>query len=305
MADHLRNGPLPVKDLADAVGVLPRPLYRTLRALASVGVFARESDGRFRLNPLADLLRADGPDSMWAMAVMFGEEQDRCWGDLLETLRTGAPAFERLYGRPVFAYLGEHPEQARVFDTAMAGFSRRGLQALLDAYDLSDVGTLADVGGGTGTNLAGILGHYRAMRGLLFDQPQVVARARLHLKAAGVADRCAVIAGNFFETIPGGAEAYLMRHILHDWDDAQAGRILDNLRRVMTARGRLLVVEVVLPDGDGQPFGKWLDLHMQVVLGSQERTETEYRQLFAAHGFRLNRVVPTADDYSVIEAVPV
>jgi hypothetical protein len=238
------------------------------------------------------------------MAVMLGEEQDRCWGDLLESVRTGAPAFERLYGQPYFSYLGEHPEQASVFDAAMSEFSRRGLQALLDACDLSSVGTLADVGGGNGTNLAGILRHYPTLRGLLFDLPHVVARARPFLEAAGVAGRCTVAGGDFFATAPGGADAYLLRHILHDWDDARAGRILDNLRRVMPAGARLLVVEIVLPDGDGQAFGNLMDLHMLVLAGGRERTEAEYRQLFAAHGFRLARVVPTEGDYSVIEAVP-
>jgi hypothetical protein len=291
--------------LAAATGVASGPLYRVLRALAGVGVFAQQADGRFRLNPLAELLGEGGPDSLRALAVMIGEEQDRCWDDLFETVRTGEPAFDRLYGQPIFDYLGEHPEQAKIFDAAMTGFSGRAMRGMLDAYDLSGIATLADIGGGLGTNLTAALGRYPAMRGLLFDQPHVVERARSRLEAAGVAGRCTVEGGDFFEAVPPGADAYLLGHILHDWDDAKAGLILDNLRRAMPAKARLLAVEYVLPEGDGVSFGKLLDLHMMVVLGGLERTEAEYRRLFADHGFRLNRVVPTAGDISVVEGVPV
>ena len=310
IADHLAAGPRSAGEIADTVGVAPRPLYRLLRALADAGVFAQQADGRFRLNPAAELLREDGADSMWAVAIMLGEEQDRCWGDLLETLRTGEPAFERLFGRPIFDYLAEHPEQARIFDAAMTGFSGRETRAILDAYDLSGVGTLADIGGGAGSKLAGILGRYPTLRGLLFDLPHVVERARPMLEAAGLSERCDVQGGDFFERAPAGADVYMLGHIIHDWDDARAGRILDNLRRAMSSGARLLLVEYVLPDvgatssGDGASTGKWLDLHMMVAAGGLERTEAEYRRLFAAHGFRLTRVVPTAGDVSVIEGVP-
>jgi hypothetical protein len=304
IADHLKDGARPARELAAAAGVEPGPLYRLLRALAGVGVFAQQADGRFCLNPLAEPLRAGGTESLRALAVMIGEEHDRCWDDLFETVRTGETAFDRLYGRPYFAYLGEHPEQAEIFDAAMTGFSGRAMHAMLDAYDLSGVKTLADVGGGLGTNLASALGRYPAMRGLLFDQPHVVARARPVLEAAGVADRCMVEGGDFFEAGPSGADAYLLGHILHDWDDARAGLILDTLRRAMPSWARLLLVEYVLPEGDGASFGKLLDLHMMVLLGGLERTEAEYRRLFAAHGFRLTCVVPTAGDVSVVEGRP-
>jgi hypothetical protein len=304
IADLLADGPRSAEELATTAGVAPRPLYRLLRALAGVGAFAWEADGRFGLNPLAELLREGGPDSLRALAVMIGEEQDRCWDDLLETVRTGETAFDRLYGRPVFDYLCEHPEQAKIFDAAMTGFSGRAMRAVLDAYDLSGVGTLADGGGGLGTNLAAALRRYPAMRGVLFDWPHVVERARPRLKAAGLADRCAVVGGDFFETAPRGADAYLLGHIIHDWDDAKAGLILDNLRRAMPPMAKLLLVEYVLPEDDGGSFGKLLDVHMMAVTGGLERTEAEYRRLFAAHGFRLTRVVPTAADTSVVEGVP-
>jgi len=304
VADRLADGPRSAEDLAAEADVAPRPLYRVLRALASVGIFAEEADGRFRLDPLAELLRQDGPESLWAFAVTVGEEMYRSWDGVLETVRTGETAFERIYGRPFFDYLGEHPEQARIFDAAMVDYSSRAMEEMLDAYDLSGVETLADVGGGLGSNLARALGRYPAMRGVLFDLPAVVERARPRLEAAGVAGRCALEVGSFFETAPGGADAYLLGSILHDWDDAKAGRILANLRRAIPAGSRLLLLEHVLPLGDGLPFGKLLDLHMMLVLGGHERTEAEFRQLFAAHGFRLTRVVPTAGDFSVVEGVP-
>ena len=304
IADRLADGPRWAEELAATAGVAPRALYRVLRALAGVGVFAQEADGQFRLNPLAEPLREGGPESLRALAVMIGEEQDRCWDDLLETVRTGETAFDRLYGRPLFAYLSERPEQAKIFDAAMSGFSGRAMQAVLDVYDLSGVATLADVGGGLGTNLSAALGRYPAMRGVLFDRPHVVERARPLLEAAGVADRCAVEGGDFFKTAPSGADAYLLGHILHDWDDTKAGLILDNLHRAMPAEARLLVVEYVLPEGDGASFGKLVDVHMMVAAGGMERTEAEYRRLLAAHGFRLTRVIPTSGEISVVEGVP-
>jgi hypothetical protein len=304
IADLLTHGPRSAEELAATASVAPRPLYRLLRALAGVGVFAQEADGRFRINSLAEPLRERGPESLRALAVMVGEEQDRCWDDLFETVRTGETAFDRLYGRPVFDYLSEHPEQARIFDVAMTGFSGRAMRAMLDAYDLSGVATLADVGGGLGMNLTAALGRYPAMRGLLFDLPHVVERARSRLEAAGLAGRCAVEGGDFFEAVPGGADAYLLGHIIHDWDDGKAGRILDNLRCAMPDRAKLLLVEYVLPEGEGASFGKLLDLHMMVAIGGRERTEAEYRRLFAAHGFRLVRVVPTSGDISIVEGRP-
>jgi hypothetical protein len=305
IADHLAAGPRTAESLAAATGVSPRPLYRLLRALVSVGVFASEPDGRFRLNALAELLRENGPDSFRPMVLILGDEQERCWDDLLETVRTGEPAFERLYGEPIFTYLAKHPEKVQLFDATMSAVSGRVVQEVLDAYDLSGVRLLADVGGGTGATVAGALGRYPDMRGLVFDLPHVVERAHTLLERAGVARRCIVQGGDFFETAPEGADAYLLCHILHDWDDVKAGLILKNIRRVVPTGTRLLVVDVVIAEGSGQEQGKLLDLHMMVAAGGAERTEAEFRQLLAGQGFRLTRVVPTAGDASVIESVAV
>ena len=189
LADHLADGPRTVEELAESTGTHARSLYRLLRALASVGVFSEGDDGRFRPTPLGDCLRSDMPGSQWAMAVMMGEEHYRCWGDLLASVRTGETAFDRIYGKPIFEFLGGHPEQAEVFDAAMTSIHGRETRAMLDSYDLSGIGVLADVGGGNGSNLIGILGRHPGMRGVLFDLPHVVERAGKDLEAAGLSGR--------------------------------------------------------------------------------------------------------------------
>ncbi len=301
LADRLADGPRTADDLARNTGTQPRPLYRLLRALASVGVFAEDAAHRFGLTPLADCLQSNVPGSQWAMAVMAGEEHYAAYGDLLSSVRTGRPAFETVYGQPVFDFLAEHPEQAALFDRAMVSVHGRETAAMLDAYDFSGVRVLADLGGGNGSVLTAVLGRHPALRGILFDLPGVAERARADIEAAGLAGRCQVVGGSFFESVPGGADAYLMRHIIHDWDDEHSARILRNVHRATGAGGRLLVVESVIPPGNEPAFAKLLDLTMLVIPGGQERTRAEYEALFQSGGFRLTRVVPTRADVSVIE----
>jgi hypothetical protein len=302
--DRLADGPKTAEELAQATGTHARSLYRLLRALASLGVFTEGGDHRFSPTPLADALRSDVPGSQWAMAIMMGEEQYRCWGDLLESIRTGQTAFERLYGQPIFDYFAGHPEQARIFDAAMTGIHGPETQAMLDAYDFSGIGVLADIGGGNGSTLVGILERHPEMRGILFDLPGVTEGAGAGIRAAGLQGRCEVVGGSFFEAVPGGADAYLLRHIIHDWDDERATAILRTVRRAMGEGARLLVVEGVIPPGDEPSFAKLLDLTMLVAPGGLERTEEEYRRLYEAAGFRLRRIVPTAAGVDVIEGEP-
>jgi hypothetical protein len=301
LADLLKDGPRPAADLAAASASHPRSLYRLLRALASVGVVVEDADQGFALTPLGQVLRRDVPGSQWALAVMSGEEHYHAFGDLLGSIRTGKPAFDKLYGMPVFDYLGRHPEQAKVFDAAMVSVHGRETGAMLDAYDFSGIGVLADVGGGNGSLLTAVLKKYPQMQGLLYDLPGVTERAQTDRAAAGLAERCRVIGGNFFESVPAGADAYLLRHIIHDWDDERATRILRNVSRAMGDGGRLLLVESVLLPGNEPSFAKLLDLTMLVIPGGMERTEEEFRRLFAAAGFQLTRIVPTAAEVSVIE----
>jgi hypothetical protein len=301
LPDRLRQGPRTADDLARETAVQPRPLYRLLRALASVGVFAEDAEHRFGLTPLADCLRSDVPGSQWAMAVMAGEEHYAAYGELFHSVRTGGTGFEKVYGEPIFDYLASRPEQARLFDQAMVSVHGRETGAMLDAYDFSGVRVLADIGGGNGSVLTAVLRKYPSMRGILFDRPHVAERARAGIAAAGLADRCQVVGGNFFESVPTGAEAYLMRHIIHDWDDERSTLILRNIHTAMATAGRLLVVEGIIPPGNEPAFGKLLDLTMLAIPGGQERTREEYQTLFRAGGFRLTRVVPTAAEVCVIE----
>ena len=237
LADRLIEGPRSVEELAGATGTHARSLYRLLRALASVGVFSEGGDGRFGLTPLAETLRSDRPESRWAMAVMMGEEHYRAWGDLLESVRTGETAFDRIYGQPIFAYVGERPEQAGIFDAAMTSIHGPETRAMLDAYDLSGIGVLADVGGGNGSNLVGILQRHPKLQGILFDLPHVVERAEANLKSAGVSGRCKTVPGDFFASVPVEADAYFLRHIIHDWDDERSILILKNIGRSMPTAG--------------------------------------------------------------------
>ena len=301
IADLVKHDPRTADDLASATKTHAPSLYRLLRALASVGVFTDVGQGRFSLTPLAECLRSDVPGSQRALAIMACEEQFRAWGDLLYSVQTGKTAFDKQFGMPIFDYLSKHPEQAKVFDAAMVGVHGRETAAMLDAYDFFGIQTLADIGGGNGSLLTTVLTKHPAMRGILYDLPGVTERAKANLQAAGLADRCQVIGGSFFESIPTGADAYLMRHIIHDWDDDKSTKILQNIHRAMGNEARLLVVEGVILPGNDPSFGKLLDLAMLVNPGGKERTEEEYRKLFEAGGFHLTKIVPTKGEVSVIE----
>jgi len=304
IADLLKDGPRTAHDLAAQTATHEKSLYRLLRALASLGIFAEDDNRRFVLTPDAELLRRDVPGSQWATAVMVGEDHYRAWAELLYSIRTGANAFERVFERPVFEFLSEHPEKAAIFDQAMVGIHGRETAAILDAYDFSNFAAVTDIGGGNGSVMCGLLGRYPALHGTLFDLPGVIERARKNIEAAGLADRVHLVSGDFFSSVPQGADAYLLRHIIHDWDDALALRILENVRREMREGGRLLVIESVIPPGNEPFFGKLLDLAMLVGPGGQERTAEEYRDLYGKAGFRLARIVPTQSEVSVIEGVP-
>ncbi len=304
IADLLKSGPLPIEELARKTATHPMSLYRLMRALASIGVFTEETGRRFALTPVAELLQSDIRESQWAMAIMMGEEHFRAWGELLYSVQTGKPAFDKIFGKPVFDFLSQNPVQGAIFDKAMVGVHGRETAAILDAYDFSDFDSVVDIGGGNGSTLSGILGQYPALRGTLFDLPGVIERAGDTVERAGFLNRMRLVRGDFFHSVPSGADAYLLRHIVHDWDDDKAVRILENVHRAMNASGRLLVVESVIPPGNEPFFGKLLDLTMLVIPGGQERTEDEYRRLFEQAGFRLERIVPTQTEVSIIEGIP-
>jgi len=306
VADALANGPLGVDALATRVGAHAPSLRRVLRALASRGVFAETADGRFKLTPLATTLRSGVPGSLHNFALMMVEGYNwQAWGELLHGVRSGERPFDRAHGAPVFAWLEQHPEDERIFAASMASISGTENAAVARAYDFGTLRTLVDVGGSHGHLLGTILRRHRRLRGILFDQPQVVeAAARSDfLTASDIAARCEVRGGSFFEGVPTGADGYLMKYIIHDWDDERSLRILRNCREAMAPDGRVLVVEHVVESGNGQDWAKLLDINMLVSPGGQERTRPQFRDLFARAGLRLRRVVPTAAPVSVLEAV--
>ena len=304
IADLVKNGPKDRDELARATKMHPHALYRVLRAIASVGIFKEDQQGRFGLTPMAECL-LDQPGSVRPVAIMMGDEHFRAWGDLLYSVQTGKPAFDHIYGKGVFDFLTENPEQAKVFDAAMTGFHGPETQAMIDAYDFTGIHTLVDVGGGNGTVISTVLKKYPAMKGILYDLAGVIGRAKDNLAKMGLAERCQTVVGSFFEAVPGGGDAYLMRHIIHDWTDEQCRTILGHCRKVMKSGQRLLIIEMVVPPANEPGAAKFLDLNMLVLPGGQERTEAEFRQLFASAGFKLTRVVPTTTEVSVIEGTPI
>ena len=304
LADKIAAGTDRPETLAAETGTHARSLYRLLRALATIGIFAEEPDGRFSLTPMAECLRGDHPSALWALATIFGEEYYACYGRLIDSVRTGEVVFDKIFGAPIFDYLAEHPEQARDFDEAMVGVHGLETAAMLQAYDFSPFRLLADLGGGNGSLLAAVLKKHKSLQGMLVDRGHVIRRAHERLKAARVLKRCQLIEGDFFESVPAGADAYLTRHVIHDWDDERSITILKNIRKVLPEYGKVLVIEAIVEPGNAPATVKAIDLTMLVGPGGQERTAAEYEQLFAASGLKLSHIVPTRTDACVIEAVP-
>jgi hypothetical protein len=306
VVDALAGGSRDADTLAYAVGAAPKPLYRLLRALASIGVLSEASDRTFALTPLAQPLRRDVPASLSSTALLYGDPVFwNAYGEMLHSIRTGETAFERAHGAPMYAHLAKNTEAAALFHQAMSGFSAHEITAILDAYDFSQLTTLVDVGGGQGALIAALLKAYPHLRGVILDREDVAAGARRFLEEAGVSERASFIAGDFFQAVPRDGSAYLLKSVVHNWDDAAAQTILSNCRQAMPANARLIVMERVIPEADTPSEAKLFDINMLVTVGGQERTEDEHRALLQASGFALTRVVPTASQLSLIEGTPV
>jgi len=297
IADLLQEGPQACTRLAEATQTHAGALYRVLRALASVGVFIEDEDGRFSLTPLAEPLCTDAPGSLRAFAIMLGApEHWRAWEGILHSVRTGQPAFDQVFDMPLFQYFATHPEAARIFDEAMTSRGGQDNAAIVAAYDFAAAHTVVDVGGGQGTLLASILQAYPTVRGVLFDLPHVIAAARTRLESAGQAVQWEGVAGDFFAAVPAGGDLYLLKRVIHDWGDEHAQRILTHCRTAMIGTGSLLLIEMLIPPGNAAAYSKFGDLLMLVwnASGARERTEHEYQGLLASAGFRLNRIIPTS-----------
>jgi hypothetical protein len=303
VADVLKQGPKSCREIATETGADERSLYRLLRALCTIGLIRTAGTDQFTLAAGGRPLVSGVPGSLRAMVLTLGDMHYAAWGHLLESVRTGTSAFQAAFGAPLFDYLGRDLEAGSTFNAAMTDFSTLVAHAVLLAYDFSDTGWLVDVGGGHGGLLTSIMRMYPAMQGTLFDTHGVIAAAEGYLEAAPGADRRSLVAGNFLESVPPGADTYLMSGVLHDWDDERAGRILANCRASMPRTGRVLAVECVVPEGDESSFSKLLDLNMLVMNGGRERTKAEFQELFDAAGLRMTRVIPTLSPLSVVEGV--
>jgi hypothetical protein len=304
VADQLSAGPRPVRDVALAVGANPGALYRVMRTLASVGVFAESAPGQFALTVMGNYLRSDVPGSLRAQLLTINELDWLPWSDLLHSVRTGETAFDHHHGMGLFDYLERQPEVARMFDEAMTGFVTENGLAVVAAYDFRAFATVVDVGGGHGALMTAIFGSAPHTKGVLFDRPSVIEGARARISTAGLSARCECVAGDFFESIPSGGDAYVLASIIHDWDDEHSRMILRTCRQAIRDDGKLLLVEMVVPSGDAASYAKLLDLEMLVLAGGQERSESEYHDLLDSAGFRLCGIVPTRTNSSIIEAAP-
>ncbi len=309
ISDALADGPCTVQELATAVGAHKRSLHRLLRALVSIGVYSRDEQGRFANTELGQALRSDAPGSVAGWAALVGRPYFfQAWAGLLDSVRTGENAFATQHGESIWAYRVQRPDELAIFDRAMTALSLAVAAAVAGAYDFAPFSTVVDVGGGHGGLLTAILTRYPSLRGVLFDQPDVVAGATALLERAGVIDRCQLVGGDFFRALPDIASdtpaAVVLKAVIHDWPDAESIAILGACHRAMAGSGKLLLIEQLLDDGPDPSRTAFSDLNMLVAPGGQERTTDEYRALLAHAGFRLERAIPTNTIVFVLEATP-
>jgi hypothetical protein len=303
VADLLAKGPKGIEELSRSVDADTPSLYRVMRALSSQGIFEEEADKVFKLTPMSEFLRSDVEGSLRGVAIFMGEDWHwRVWGQTLYSVKTGKEAWSRVHGESVFPYFSKNPEAARIFDDAMSSFTTLAAKAVTEAYDFSGIKTLVDIAGGQGKLLKGILEATPSLSGILFDLSHVIEGAKENEELKSVASRCDLVSGNFFESVP-EADGYIMKHIIHDWYDEEATKILSNIGKAMDPNGRVLLVEMVLGAANEPDLGKIMDIEMLVSPGGKERTAQEYGELFARAGLKLTRIVPTKSPYSVIEAV--
>ena len=307
MPDLLAHGPRPIHELAATAGANEDRLYRVLRVLASLGVFHESAPRTFALTPAADGLRSDVPNSFRDMALWITSPfHFRVYSEMLHSVKTGEITIEHVYGKPVFEFFPQNPEISELFNNGMTCLSKVVTPALLEAYDFSGIHTLMDVAGGHGALLGAILNKYPEMRGILIDLEHVIEGAKRLPQNQALSTRCQFLAADFFAEVPSGADAIIMKHIIHDWEDDKAGTILRNCCKALAGKpnARILLVESVLPEGNEPHPGKFIDLEMFVFPGGRERTEREFRKLFESAGLRLTRVIPMKAPLWLIEGVP-
>lgn len=302
--DLVEHGPKSADELARQIGADPHAVYRLMRATASVGVLSEGADGKFSETPLSAVLRSNAKPSLRAFAMMHAREwHGRGWTQLEYCVRTGKQAIDKIYGMPIFQYFQQHPEEAQLFNECMTNLSTIDGPAVADAYSFSEIHSIVDVGGGHGLLLATILARNAHVKGTLYDVAHVVAGAK-DGPLKPVMDRCTIASGDMFSSVPAGADAYIMKHIIHDWPDDLCIKILRACRQGVNPGGKLLVVDNVIHPGNEFAPGKFMDLQMLIFPGGCERTEKQFSDLFAAAGWKLSRVIPTVVPESIVEGVP-
>ena len=307
VAESLADGPKPVSILAKEAGVQEDALFRVLRALASVGLFAEPQPRTFALTPSSDLLRADAPGSLRNMVLwMTNKLHFDVWGEMMHSVKTGQPAIEHIHKKPCFEVFAPDLEHTVEFNNAMTNISQMTIPAVLGSYDFSGIQTLVDVGAGHGYLLCEIVKKYPGLKGVAFDMEQVLEGTRKRIAENGLSDRVSCCSGSFFENIPAHGDAFIMQHIIHDWADDKALTILKNVRRALDGKknGKLLVLDSVIKANTLGDFNTWKDLEMLLMPGGRERTEAEFRDLLGKAGFKVTRVMPTPAMVAVIEAIP-
>jgi SAM-dependent methyltransferase len=305
VTEQLVEGPRTAQEIAGAIGVHAPSLYRLMRALAEVGLLTHADGDRFALTAVGQLLRSDAPGSFRAMAILLGRQwHHTAWASLAHSVRTGRSAFLEVYGVPHFDWLQANPGEGAIFNEAMTSLTAVAADAVTQAYDFSRVAKIVDVGGGYGLFLSKILRANPRTSGMLLDLPHVAEEARRLFDDAGLSVRCEILSGDFFTSVPAGCDAYVLKHVLHDWDDARCETILRHCCDAMAPGGRVLVVEMVVPPPGVPSFARLIDLEMLTISSNgKERTEREFADLFAKAGLALERVVPTQSPYSVLEAL--
>ena len=302
--DFIDSAPKSAEELAKQIGADPHALYRLMRATACVGVLSEGPDGKFSQTPMSTVLRSDANPSLRSLAIMGGREwHGRGWSHLEYCIRTGKQALEQIYGAHVFDYLKQNPAEGQIFNDAMTQLSMIDSPAVADAYNFDGIHSIVDIAGGHGLLLATILKRNPQLRGTLFDMPHVIEGAK-NGPLKSVMERCTLASGDMFSSVPAGADAYIMKHIIHDWPDDKCVQILKACRKSVNSGGRLLVVDNVIQPGNDFSPAKFLDLQMLIFPSGCERTEKQFRALFAASGWQLTRIIPTAAPSSIVEGLP-
>ncbi|MCP4599908.1 MAG: methyltransferase [Proteobacteria bacterium] len=299
IADILADGPMPVSEIASACGCFEPFLYRLMRALAGFGIFV-EGEGRvFNLTPMAEMLQQG---KMRSIALMFlSDWHERAWNALPESIQNGSVAFEDAHGMSAFDWLENHPKDAQVFNEANAIKAMTSYAGITQVYDFTTVSTVTDVGGGTGGLMSALLQTFPTLKGSVAEQVHVLQQAEEFIKGVGLDERCELIACDFFREVPGGSEIYILANVLHDWDDSHCIQILKNCRKAMEDNSKLLIIEMIIPPGNGPSIAKLLDIEMMVMGSGKERTESEYKELLQSAGLMIKRIVSVGPDLSILE----